>query len=303
MTIAISLVVGDGVVLGTDSATSIVLPGERYHNLYFNAEKTINLVKGLPLGLMTYGLGSLGQLSIASRARVLREQLSGEADEPVVPALDRTTYTVGDAAALVKRFFYDELYVRLYPPTEGSRAGPGDEENDPREPAPDYPTLGFIVAGFSAGSYFPEVWTIYIGPDGGCGEPELRVPPATAGVIDCWGQPEAVYRLVYGWSKEAHGRLVGAGISAEAANEFLVSETALAHPGMPIQDAIDLVQYLADVTTGYMRFKPGIPSVAPPIDIATITRFQGFRWVRRKHYFPPGLNPRELTDLSAAGQG
>ena len=168
MTIAISLVVGDGVVLGTDSATSIVLPDERYDNIYLNAEKTINLVKGLPLGLMTYGLGSPGQLSIASLGRILRAQLSGDAAEVLVPPLDRTTYTVRDV-------------------------------------------------------------------------------------------------------------------------------------GMPIPDAIDLVQYIADVTTGYMRFKPGIPSVAPPIDIATITRFQGFRWVRRKHFFPGALNPVEPSHHVAAG--
>jgi hypothetical protein len=284
MTIAISLVVGDGVVLGTDSATSIVLPGERYHNIYLNAEKTINLVKGLPLGLMTYGLGSLGQLSIASLARALREQLSGDADDPIVPALDPLTYTVEEAANLVRRFFYDEMYAKLYPPRESAHPDvPAGEEPDPEQPATEYPTLGFIVAGISAGSYFPEVWTIFIGPDGRCGDPELRVAPGSAGVIDFFGQPEALHRLVYGWSKEAYRRLVGAGLSDQAANEVLVSETALAHPGMPIQDAIDLVQYLADVTAGYMRFKPGIPSVAPPIDIATITRFQGFKWVRRKH--------------------
>lgn len=64
---------------------------------------------------------------------------------------------------------------------------------------------------------------------------------------------------------------------------------------MPIQDAIDLVAYLAEVTAGYMRFKPGIPTVAAPIDIATITRFQGFKWVRRKHYYPAKLNRGDLV--------
>jgi len=295
MTIAISLVVGNGVVLGTDSATSVVLPGDRYQNIYQNAEKTINLVKGLPLGLMTYGLGSLGSLSIASLARALREQLSGEAAGGLVPVLDRSRYTVGEVATIVKRYFYDELYTTMYPPPAETypRMAPADEE-PPGDGADDpYPSLGFVVAGISAGAYYPEVWTVQIGPDGRCGEPELRVPPGAAGVIDCWGQPEAIYRLVYGWSKEAYARMLDSGLSAEAANKVLLSQAALAHPGMPIQDAIDLVQYLADITVGYMRFKPGMPTVTPPIDIAVITPFQGFKWVRRKLYYPAELNPGE----------
>lgn len=60
---------------------------------------------------------------------------------------------------------------------------------------------------------------------------------------------------------------------------------------MPIQDAIELVKYLADVTVGYVRFKQGAPTVAPPIDIAAITRHQGFKWVERKHYYRQALNP------------
>ena len=64
---------------------------------------------------------------------------------------------------------------------------------------------------------------------------------------------------------------------------------------MPIQDAIDLVKYMIDVTAGYVRFTPGAPVVHEPIDIATITLYERFRWVQRKHYYPAGLNS-ELAD-------
>ena len=96
---------------------------------------------------------------------------------------------------------------------------------------------------------------------------------------------------MYGWSPEAQQRLVSAGVPAETADRFLVSRTELAHPGMPVQDAIDLVRYLAEVTVGYVRFKQGAPTVAPPIDVAAITRHQGFKWVSRKHFYSPELNP------------
>ncbi|MDB4950845.1 MAG: hypothetical protein JWM27_3494 [Gemmatimonadetes bacterium] len=292
MTIAISLVVGDGVVLGTDSATSIVLPGERYHNIYSNAEKTINLVKGLPIGLMTWGLGSMAGTSIASLARVLRDLLSGEDEDVPGWEIDRRTYTMEEVAGLVKTFFYDQLYVSHFgQPSHAPGTSDGDTDQPPIGPAPERPSLGFVLAGFSANAYLPEVWTIEVHEGGVCEGPTQIVPAGQTGIVRFWAQPEALYRLVYGWSAEAHDRLVEAGLTHEAADAILVSETQLAHPGMPIQDAIDLVKYLADVTAGYLRFKPGAPVVGPPIDIAAITRHQGFKWVSRKHYYPGELNP------------
>ena len=303
MTIAICLKVGDGVVLGTDSATSLIGEGERYFNVYLSAEKTINLVKGLPIGLMTYGLGGLMGLSIGSLARDLRKRLT-KPDMENFPfwALDRQSYTMADVAERVKLFFYDEMYKaefgepNLGPPDEAP-AGQSDpwQEGVPQEPpveqpAPKYPVLGFVVAGFSADDYYPEVWTILIDDTGTCHGPTLLYGREVSGVIDFWGQPDALNRLVNGWSYEAFDRLTGAGVPSDVASQILLSRTELAHPGMPMQDAIDLVRYLADVTVGYVRFAPGAPTVAPPIDIAAITRHQGFKWVARKHYYSTELN-------------
>ena len=33
--------------------------------------------------------------------------------------------------------------------------------------------------------------------------------------------------------------------------------------------------------------------VGGPIEIAGITKHEGFKWVRRKHYFDTAMNPRE----------
>jgi hypothetical protein len=296
VTIAICLKVGDGVVLGTDSAASLIGENDRYFNVYNNAEKTINLVKGLPIGLMTYGLGGLAGLSIGSLARDLRQRLSGE--DPLHPewAIDPSAYTVEKVAQRVRDFFYDELYVSEFgnPNAQGSDAADGEWDGEggaPGTEVPEFPALGFVVAGLSAGSYYSEVWTVSVESDGRCTGPEQKFSQGESGVVDFWGMPEALYRLVYGWSHEAHLRLVDAGITPVVADQLLVSRTELAHTGMPLQDAIDLVKYLADVTVGYVRFKQGVPSVAPPVDIAVVTRHQGFKWVARKHYFARDLNP------------
>lgn len=306
MTIAICLKVGDGVVLGTDSASSLIGENDRYFNVYNTAEKTFNLVKGLPVGLMTYGLGGMVGLSIGALARDLRQRLSGDSPEFPDWALDPTGYTIEQVATRVREFFYDELYTAEFgplpqtPPADEQKtelpAGdadlPGGAESDgtPGEKAPQYPDLGFVVAGISAKDHYTQVWTIEI-TNGFCIGPICQYDRLVSGVVNFWGQPEALYRLVYGWSPEAHQRLVAAGLPPEAADQFLLSLTNLAHPGMPIQDAIELVKYLADVTVGYVRFKQGAPTVAPPIDIAAITRHQGFKWVERKHYYRQELNP------------
>lgn len=309
MTIAICLKVGDGVVLGTDSATSLIGENDRYFNVYNTAEKTFNLVKGLPIGMMTFGLGGMAGLSIGALARDLRKRLSGE--DPRFPgwALDHDSYTIEQVANRVKEFFYDELYLAEFgpfspeavtekapgtdPPDEVPMPGlPPEEEVEgtPGEKVPEFPTLGFVVAGISADDYYTQVWTVQI-IDGNCEGPTCEYERTVAGVVHFWGQPEALYRLVYGWSPEAQQRLVAAGLPPETANQFLISRTDLAHEGMPVQDAIDLVRYLADVTIGYVRFKQGAPTVAPPVDIAAITRHQGFKWVARKHYYSQDLNP------------
>lgn len=54
MTIAIVVKVGDGLVLGADSAATLGGVGG-VANVYFNAEKLSNLVKGLPLGMAVFG--------------------------------------------------------------------------------------------------------------------------------------------------------------------------------------------------------------------------------------------------------
>jgi hypothetical protein len=54
---------------------------------------------------------------------------------------------------------------------------------------------------------------------------------------------------------------------------------------MPIQDAIDLARYLIELTIGFVRFSSGAPTVGGSVEIAAITKHEGFRWVQRtRHY-------------------
>ena len=61
-------------------------------------------------------------------------------------------------------------------------------------------------------------------------------------------------------------------------------------PAMPIQDAIDLVRFLAEFSVKSSRFYPGPQVIGGPIDIAVITKHEGFKWIQRKHYYDKELN-------------
>ena len=58
-----------------------------------------------------------------------------------------------------------------------------------------------------------------------------------------------------------------------------------------IQDAIDLAAFFVDLTIKFSRFAPGAPTVGGPVEVAVITKHEGFKWVRRKHYYTAEYNP------------
>ncbi len=278
MTIAIVLKVGDGLVLGADSASTLGNQ-DGVVNVYFNAEKIINLHKGLPIGAVTYGLGNIDRRSTTSLAKELRERFMGT--DPKW-ALDKAGYTVQQVANQMKEFFRDEYYAKEYPQKVKDNHGNAKDV---------YAQMGFVVAGYSAGQRQGEAYTVEIDDKGVCTVSPVLAVNGYGAVAK--GQPEAVLRLLNGWSPRVYEGMVASGIDAKDAMKFLtgLQMEPLVQAYMPIQDGIDLVRYLIQVTEGFVRFTPGAPTVHEPVDLAAITYHEGFRWVQRKHYYSPALNP------------
>ena len=67
-------------------------------------------------------------------------------------------------------------------------------------------------------------------------------------------------------------------------------QAALISPPMPIQDVVDLAEFMVNLTIEFTKFSPGGNVVGGPVEIAAITKHEGFKWVKRKHYFPNSLN-------------
>lgn len=62
---------------------------------------------------------------------------------------------------------------------------------------------------------------------------------------------------------------------------------------MPTQDAIEFALFLAETQKLFARFSAGSNVVGGELDVATVTKHEGFKWIKRKHYNNKNLNPVE----------
>jgi hypothetical protein len=282
MTIAIAIKVHDGIVLAADSTTSIgfLPPGPatgpmQITNTYNNANKVFNLIKGQPLGGATWGSGSIGTASISTLMKDLRKRMvAGGAPEDNPWHIDLTRYTVEEVALKVKAYFEEQI-----------AANPNQ-----------LPTGGFLLAGYSTGNGIAESWLLNIN-NGVVAMPVKQVGPTPSDPYMFYeGQGEAIERLVFGMAPFLPAALAAKGVPVAELPSWLdmirqASAAGLLSSAMPIQDAIDLADFLATVSAQFSRYTPGPQTIGGPIDIAAITKHEGFKWVRRKHYYPKRLNP------------
>jgi hypothetical protein len=66
---------------------------------------------------------------------------------------------------------------------------------------------------------------------------------------------------------------------------------------MPKQDLADFAEALVNLSSLQRRVHSGFETVGGPIDVAVISKSEGFVWVKRKHYFGKDLNPRFFSRI------
>lgn len=280
MTICVAVKVHDCIVFAADSASSLIegsLDGGRplIANVYAHGNKVFNLRKGLPIAAMTCGMGNIGPISIGTLAKDLRERFcSSDAAWRIEPK----AYTIKEIAEKARQFFFDEHYQSL-----------------PTKPANDH-EFQFWIAGNGSNEMHGEIWRIRI-VNGECPEPELLADKGQFDILSD-GQPEAINRMVNGYSQYLTNALLEIGLEEANLDSVLThieshTRAPLISPAMPVQDAIALADFLVETTKGFVRFMPGADTVGGATDICVVTKHEGFKWVRRKHYFDARLNPLE----------
>jgi hypothetical protein len=68
---------------------------------------------------------------------------------------------------------------------------------------------------------------------------------------------------------------------------------------LPLEDMATLAETLVALTSLKERVTRGTETVGGAIDVAVLTRGDGFVWVKRKHYFDPALNPRYFSRIQS----
>lgn len=280
MTICVAVKVHDCIVFAADSASSLIetpaAGGPAYvANVYAHGNKVFNLRKGLPIAAMTCGMGNIGPVSISTLAKDLRELFTS--DDPDWH-IDPAAYTIEEVAQKARRFFFEDRYQALNP------APAGDHD------------FQFWLGGNGAGLTHGEIWRVRI-TNGACPPPE-RLAGQDEFDILYDGQPEAINRIVNGYSQFLGTALTAMGVDPANLDAVLTTietytRASLISPAMPVQDAIALADFLVDLTKRYVRFLPGADTVGGDTDICVVTKHEGFKWIRRKHHFDRVLNPRE----------
>jgi hypothetical protein len=138
--------------------------------------------------------------------------------------------------------------------------------------------------------------------------PDTRPTPELAIAVDKVGwlsfaQPQATERLWTGLDSSLVEQLQRKLTAAEFKKVVEIwsqgnNIRAPAVSSMPLADAIQLAQFMVDVTSGYTHFLLGPNTVGGPTEVASMNRHEGFKWIARKYYYDARINPREPGHVS-----
>lgn len=268
MTVAVSLNLSDGVVLGVDSAVTIPSPGDRPLKIYEYADKLFRL-RGLPIGIATSGMFALGARSIASYITEFERK-------PEFAEISRSD--IEDVVESLRAFFmaqYEEAVIR---PIQESGA---DFEAVRAKPESQ---LRLIVGGFSPNASLSEVWEIVL--------PQHQEPPArrvrNQGSFgeDWFASSDPIHRYVRGYDKRLEADLLGycnwlcqerntspkVG-DVEKSIKQMLAQYSMSPPfyAMPLRLGVEYVRTLIQLTIDHYKFEqaPEYVGGKPQIGIVT----------------------------------
>jgi len=260
----------EGIVLAAESRVTLTatpLGAPPIHISYDNAAKLLSFSPpNASIGAVTYGQAAIGLRTAHSFA----PEFEG--------SLPSARLTVHDFASRLSAFFLSQWQASV-PAEYGG------------------PNMTFVVAGFNQDEPYGRVYLIDI--------PRSPAPLEQTTSPDfgiTWGgQREFVDRLIQGYDFRLPDVATATlQLTPDRRQALLAAlqplQMALPLQAMPLQDCVDLALFFIRTTISAQRLTVGIRGCGGPIDVATITRREGLRFVQRKEiigeYGDPG-NPRE----------
>ena len=276
MSVVIVVKVSEGLVLAADSAANISgqlttpegqVLSEGVLKSYYTARKLIQ-IGDLPIGVLTWGQGNLGPRTIESYIREWEFRNGWQSHDSFKERYGDVQYSVRAFADGLQSHL-SEIHARLH-------AGP---------PMSERPALGVIVAGYSDGAVFPEIWRFVLPYD----QQIVNQRPDKNGEPDfgaSWfGLTDSIVRLHFGIDDAAVAILSEKLGTPQTELRKMVAEIQYQIPFglMPLQDATEYASYLMNTAVGRFRFVIGPELVGGKVDIAIITQRQ-FKWIAQKSW-------------------
>jgi hypothetical protein len=239
-----------GVVLGADSMTTVSAPGPdglpMALKTYSHAHKVFQFAN-LPIGVLTWGLGNIGNRSIGSYIFEASQQVAD------------LSVTVKSAASMLYSTFAS-AYNNEFAAVEQLEK----------------PWIGIYVAGYDPHEPLPLECEFALPNDK---EPREVRDRSTFGAA--WRGMDGIFsRLYFGLDPR-----ISTALPPNVAPSLAEFEMRAIFDTMPLQDAVDFAQFILQTTIGFSRFDIGAPAAGGPIEMATITETgkpdERFSWVSR----------------------
>jgi hypothetical protein len=230
--------------------------------VYYQAEKIVQVAKGVPVGIAISGDGAVGATSMLNLLKDYEQKLL-QRDHRYY--LDREQFEIRDLVEQMGEFL---------------------EKSARTAEAPVSSSL--IVSGYSGSEDLPQTWSLQMN-DGKVQDLSLIWDRKDFGVN--WdGQGACIHRLLMDLalpSRQVETFTDARAFKTVTAEDQVVQEIdspVIVTPGMPILDAVEVARFLMETSIAFESYRADQTSrtIGGPIDIAIITPHKGFKWVQRK---------------------
>jgi hypothetical protein len=252
VTIAISCNLSDGVILGVDSAVTVVA-GSDHVKIWENAEKLFQIAER-PIGVAIYGLAGFGDRSIGSYLREF--ELSNP--NGVLTAQNDLASVVES----IRLFLHEKYHATIVPAIQAA----GQDFNQALQ-AGTAPALGLVVGGYSSGQFLPELWHVLIPYNA---DPNSAVQRLDRGQLGTgwYSMYEPIVRYINGFDEQIFAELksyvVGLlGRAFTPDEETQLTEIVdkyqyrVSFGSMPIAQGIEYVRFLVNLAIKHFHFSSG----------------------------------------------